>query len=104
MILYNVTVNIDEEVHLEWLEWMKTQHIPDVLATGKFIQNRICKVEGESVGGITYALQYLAPNRASYEQYVAEFAPKLQAEHTKRYEGKFVAFRTILEVVHSIDV
>ncbi|MEO8448027.1 MAG: DUF4286 family protein, partial [bacterium] len=28
MILYNVTVNVDDSVHDEWLEWMKTIHIP----------------------------------------------------------------------------
>ena len=35
MYIYNVTTNIDESVHDEWLHWMKEIHIPDVLATGK---------------------------------------------------------------------
>jgi hypothetical protein len=34
MILYNVTVSVDPEIHDEWLAWMKSKHIPDVLATG----------------------------------------------------------------------
>lgn len=100
MILYNVTINIDEAVHEEWLVWMKAVHIPDVLATGLFVENRICKVEGESEGGITYAIQYIAPDRAHYERYQSEHAPRLQAEHGQRYAGKFAAFRTILEVIH----
>lgn len=45
MILYNVTVNIDDSVHDEWLEWMTTKHIPDVLATGLFEGNKIYKIE-----------------------------------------------------------
>jgi hypothetical protein len=36
MIIYNITVNIDDSAHDEWLEWMKTEHIPQVLGTGKF--------------------------------------------------------------------
>jgi hypothetical protein len=51
MILYNVTVNIDPEVHEDWLNWMKNTHIPDVLNTGMFIDNRFLRVlnteEGE---------------------------------------------------------
>ena len=36
MILYNVTVKIAKAVHDDWLEWMKTVHIPDVLKTNLF--------------------------------------------------------------------
>ena len=35
MVIYNVTVNIDDSAHDEWLIWIK-EHIPQVLATGKF--------------------------------------------------------------------
>jgi hypothetical protein len=34
-----------------------------------------------------------------YETYKTEFAPALQKEVTERYPGKFVAFRTLLEVL-----
>ncbi|MCH2198188.1 MAG: DUF4286 family protein [Flavobacteriales bacterium] len=100
MILYNVTVSIDEDVHEEWLKWMKEKHIPDVMATGMFKENRICKVEGEEEGGMTYAIQYVAPDREHYDRYQKEFAAGLQADHTQRYQGKFAAFRTILEILH----
>ena len=32
MIVYSVTVNIENEVHDDWLSWMKNKHIPDVMA------------------------------------------------------------------------
>ena len=37
MYIYNVTINIDETVHEPWLRWMRDEHIPDMLATGKFL-------------------------------------------------------------------
>ena len=37
MILYNVTVSIDVKKADEWLHWMRTKHIPDVMATSCFI-------------------------------------------------------------------
>ena len=30
MIIYNVTIKIDLDVHDEWLAWMKLEHIPRV--------------------------------------------------------------------------
>ncbi|GAB4248914.1 MAG: DUF4286 family protein [Vicingaceae bacterium] len=101
MIIYNVTVNIDEEVHDDWLEWMKTKHIPDVMNTGKFVEYKMCKVLSvqEDETGHTYAIQYFCNNLKDLEEYQAQFAPKLQQEHTEKYKDKFVAFRTLLEVV-----
>ncbi len=101
MILYNVTVNIDHEVHDEWLLWMRQSHIPDVMTTGRFTESRIGKVIAQDQGGVTYSIQYLAPDMESYHRYIHEDAPKLQEKHEERFEGKFVAFRTIIEVVES---
>ena len=100
MILYNVTINIDHDVHDEWLNWMKNKHIPDVLKTGLFIENKICRILAEEDGGKSYSIQYLLKSMEDYNKYQEKYAPTLQLEHTQKYEGKFAAFRTILEVVH----
>ena len=99
MILYSVTVNIDHDVHDEWLAWMKETHIPEVMETGMFVESRICRIHAEEDGGKTYSFQYLAKSMDDYDRYQNEFAPALQKDHTDKYAGKFVAFRTILEVL-----
>ena len=100
VILYNVTVKVELEINNDWLEWMKTKHIPDVLATGMFFENRIYRVmEEDSSDGFTYAVQYSANNMTDYLRYQEEFAPALQKEHSDRYKDKFVAFRTTLREV-----
>jgi hypothetical protein len=100
LIVYNVTINIDLTVHDEWMNWMKNIHIPDLMKTGMFIENRIYRVIGdEDSGGITYSLQYTCKSMEDLEKYQRIFAPVLQAEHNERYKDKFVAFRTLLEVV-----
>lgn len=100
MILYNVTVSLDASIHADWLEWMKQKHVPDVMATGCFIENKMLRLLNEENDGITYAMQYLAKDMANYERYQQDFAPELQREYKERYENKFAAFRTVLEVVH----
>lgn len=102
MILYNVTVKIDEAVHEEWLEWMKTVHVPDVMNTGMFVENKLCRLLSvDEADGISYAIQYLAPDQAHFDRYQQDFAPSLQREHKERYKDKFVAFRTLMEVLHT---
>jgi hypothetical protein len=99
MLIYSVTVNLQQEIWQEWLSWMKSVHIPDVLATGCFTEHRISKVTQPSQddGSITFNIQYYCLNEDILEQYLTIFAPKLQKLHTDRYHGKFVAFRSILQ-------
>lgn len=100
MILYNVTLNIDDSIHQQWLEWMRDIHIPDVLATGKFSSARLVKVVvDEEMGGQTYAVQYTAPDRATLERYYEEDAPRLREDGLRLFGDKMLAFRTELELV-----
>ncbi len=98
MYIYNVTVNIDDSVHDEWITWMQETHIPDVINTGLFISNRFCKVMVDEESGTTYSIQYLIKDLETFKLYEEMYAPTLQAEHTAKFEGKFVAFRTMLKL------
>ncbi|UZH56494.1 DUF4286 family protein [Salinimicrobium tongyeongense] len=99
MYIYNVTVNIQEDVHEKWVEWMKNEHIPEMLNTKKFIKALMTRVlVNEEMGGITYSVQFTAKNRQMLQRYYEEDAERLRRK-SAIFEGKFVAFRTELEVV-----
>jgi len=100
MIVYNVTIKVDHDIHDEWLLWMKHEHIPAVLATGYFQDNRMMRLlETDEHDGVTYAIQYRAVSMEDYLIYQEQKAPALQQEHTERYRNKFVAFRTVMREV-----
>ena len=99
MYIYNVTINIDETVHKEWLTWMES-HIPNVLNTGKFISAKLTEVlVEEEMGGKTYSVQYTAETREDLDAYYKEDADKLQLESLKKFGDKMLAFRTELKLV-----
>jgi hypothetical protein len=99
MIIYNVTVNIDDSVHDAWLLWIK-EHIPKVLATGKFKEAKLTKVlVDEDLGGQTYSIQYRAHSRETLEAYYKEDAERLRGDGLKKFADKMLAFRTELEVI-----
>jgi hypothetical protein len=101
MILYNVTVKIDYESHTRWLEWMEHTHIPQVMQTACFSEYRFCKLlDTDESDGFTYAVQYLAKNMEAIADYQQHFAPALQADYKKNFEGHYVVFRSLLEVIH----
>ncbi len=104
MIIYNVTVNIDESIHEEWLNWIKN-HIALVLATGHFTEAKLTKVLiEEKMGGTTYSIQYRAKSRTDLEDYYNNHADALRQDGLKRFADKMLAFRTELEVIDEFSV
>ncbi|MFK8101766.1 MAG: DUF4286 family protein [Saprospiraceae bacterium] len=100
MILYNVTVKVEVSVHDEWLQWMKTVHIPDVLKTGFFVEYKMGRILGQDESdGISYSVQYFCESMALLAQYQKEHAVRLQAAHAEKYKNKYVAFRTLIELI-----
>ena len=102
MYIYNVTTNIEEGIHDEWLEWMKNVHLPEMLETGKFTQVLMSRVlVKEQMGGFTYSVQYSTESKEMLQSYYEEDATEMRSR-SKAFDGKFVAFRTELEVVKEL--
>ncbi len=100
MYIYNVTINIENEVHDEWINWMQKKHIPDMLKLGKFTKAKMSRVVvDEQMGGITYSIQYTTDSKETLEKYYKEDADNMRKEGVNLFSGKFVAFRTELDVV-----
>lgn len=100
MIVYNVTIKINNEVHDEWVNWMKLIHIPEVMATGHFDDHRMMRIlADDETDGVTYAIQYHTKDMQTYFDYQANEAPRLQKEIEEMFKDKYVAFRTIMRVV-----
>lgn len=104
MIIYNVTTNVEDSAHDAWLLWIK-EHIPQVLATGKFTEAKLTKVLVEQdIEGTTYSVQYRAHNRAALDAYYRDDATHLRSLGLKRFADKVLAFRTELEIVDEYSV
>jgi hypothetical protein len=99
MFIYNVTVNVDTSIKEDWLSWMKSNHIPDVMATGFFSDYRISRVMVEEESGVTFSIQYTVDSLDLLRDYQHRHAPRLQKEVKDRYGDRFVAFRTVMEVL-----
>lgn len=99
MILYNVTIKIEKSIASDWLQWMKTVHIPDVMKTELFTEYKICELlHDDEDGGVTFAIQYFAKTMEDFQTYQRNHAKALQEDHARRYQNRYVAFRTLMKV------
>lgn len=100
MYLYNVTIGIDKASEGEWLDYMRTTYIPDVMATGMFTQARMYRILHDHEDDTTsYSIQYLATSIDKVQQFLEEYGPSIINAHRDRFRDKHVAFMTLLEEI-----
>lgn len=101
MIIYNVTVKVDNSIGDAWLQWLKDEHIPEVVGTGCFTHAVILQlIEVDNSDGPTYAIQYHAPSKGLYNIYIEQHAPRMRQKGIDKWGDRFVAFRSVLQVVN----
>lgn len=101
MIIYNVTTKVNHSIAAEWLTWLKEEHIPDIINTGCFTQAVILHLlDADDEEGITYAVQYHTESKAFYNRYIETHATGMRKKAMDKWGNKFIAFRSIMQVVH----
>jgi hypothetical protein len=101
MIIYNVTIKVDHSIAAPWLIWLKEEHIPDIINTGCFTHAVILRLmETDETEGPTYAVQYHAESKSLYNMYIEKFADEMRKKGTDKWGNKFIAFRSVMQVVN----
>lgn len=98
MILYNTTYSVANDVAPDWFRWMKTDHIPHLLATGLPTGHRVLRLLTElDNGGTTYSVQLDFTAMEDYFAFQSQFADAMHQRIEDRYAGQYVSFDTLLE-------
>ena len=100
MIVYNITIKISPEIESEWLKWQREEHIPEIMSIGLFSDHKFFRLlDLDESDGITYVVQYFTSSIENYIQYIETFAPKLREKAFEKWGDRFIAHRTIMELV-----
>jgi hypothetical protein len=101
MFIYSVTVTIKKEIEDEWVVWMKSTHLDEVMATGYFESWKMLKMKipASTTDEVSYVVQYFVSSMTKYEEYAKKDAARLQLDHAQKFPGKFKAARAVLEEI-----
>ena len=99
-VVYNVTVKVERSIADDWLQWLVQEHAPQIIATNCFTKFTALKLlEYDDEGSTTYAIQYFANTIDDYKTYLNQFADQFRKLSFDKWGNKFVAFRTVMEIV-----
>jgi hypothetical protein len=100
MIIYNVTVKVEDEIADMWLNWLLNEHIPVIMQTNCFVDYRVVRLlEVDDSEGPTYAIQYYAQSKADYNRYIEIHSSEMRRLSFEKWGEQFIAFRSVMEVV-----
>lgn len=100
MIIYNITINIHESAHDQWMAWIKEYYIPGILATKLFTKARMVKVlVEEEMGGQTYSIQFETEDRAKLDEYYREHFDHFENEARRKFGELMLTFKTELQLI-----
>jgi hypothetical protein len=97
MIVYEVDLAIDADIIDDYRAWLQP-HVDAMLQLPGFIEARILEVldPPPAPDETGLCVQYALRDRASLERYLVEYAPRMRAEGTARFDGRFRAQRRVL--------
>lgn len=98
MLLYNITIGIDKEIELVWLEWIKSYYIPEAMKSHAFLGHKLYKVlTHEDESSVSYSIQYFSDDIQKIVAYLNDEGKLLNEEHRAKFKDRHVVFNTLLE-------
>ena len=98
MFVYNITTKVDHSVLNDWIKWQQEIHIPDIIATGLFLEHKFFHLlEQNEDEGKTFVTQFFKDSKENYENYLQQYAPRLRKQSHEKWAHKIISFRTLLQ-------
>src|SRR3954469_13955108 len=100
MIIYNITLKVDRHIANEWLQWVKKEHIPEIMHTNCFTDFKIVRLlDVDDSEGPTYAIQFTSASKSDYNRYIELHDDRFIKKSFDKWGEQFIAFRSVMEVV-----
>lgn len=99
MLIYNTTFQVDDDIHDNFLIWLKENYIPEVSKQGTLQTPRLCKVLSHRDEGSSYSLQWEVESSGLLHRWHMDQGVELNKEMLTIFQNKIVAFPTLMEVV-----
>lgn len=103
MIIYEVNLNIDDDIYPEFKVWLN-EHVKEMLQFPGFIQASFLKQEKDKDScQEKLTIQYQLNDKEALDRYFSEFAPMMREKGLALFKNKFFAERRIFELLDVIQ-
>jgi len=97
VIVYEVNLAVDRDIVDDYRAWLSA-HVAEILRLPGFVDARILDVlePAQDAHRVALCVQYTLRDRASFDAYVRDHAPRMRGEGEARFGGRFQVSRRVL--------
>ena len=102
MVKYITHLTVRHEVYAELVEWLKSEHIPELLQVPGFVSAELCLRKGGNMESSSREVKviYSLKEEDDIKNYISNWAMKLREKGLEKFPGQFSAQREVwLETV-----
>lgn len=103
MVTYLVHVTVQHEFYDHYVEWLKTEHIPEFLQVPGFLNAELCLRKGGSMVASSKEVRIVfhVKDEELLKAYMSEHAMKLREKAMDKFPGQFSTHREVwLETIN----
>lgn len=97
MVTYTVIYTVRHEAYGEYVEWLKNEHIPEMLTVPGFTDASLCLRKGGALEASSKDVRvvYHLKDEDHLKTYIAEHAMKIREKAMDKFPGQFSAQREV---------
>lgn len=100
MIIFNTTFHIEDNIHEDFIDFLKKTYIPFATQSGFLHQPRLALIHRQhEENGVSYSLQFHVKNTDTLNHWFDTDGQTLQKEIVKQFGNKAMGFITLMEEV-----
>lgn len=100
MLIFNTTYQVTTNHTDNWIQWIKTEHIPFMLQSEVFIEPQITKIVGsEDETGTSFSVQFKINDMDALVLWHNQYATIFQDKVSSKFGTEVVFFSTVLELL-----
>lgn len=98
MIIFNTTYHVEDEVHSDYLTFIRDSFIPKALESGFLMEARLARIVPQyNEPGTSYSLQFRVKNSDTLQFWLNESGDLLNKALVDKFGNKVLSFVTLLE-------
>lgn len=100
MIIYNTTYHIEDDIHDEYIAYVKEDLIPRALKSGHLSKPQLALIHSQhEESGVSYSLQFRVDDLQKLEEWMLTYGQSIRSDIAQRFGEKALGFMTLLEEV-----
>lgn len=100
MIIFNTTYHVDDDIHSDYLDYIRATFIPQALDSGFLHEARLARIVAQhNEPGTSYSLQFRVKNSDTLRLWLDTRGGVLNKELVARFGSKIAGFVTLMEEI-----